>query len=405
MAIRRDIGSLDRTIIKNIVRLTPAAVLMAATLNSASCGKASIFQQTGGGSSSSATPTPATGALAFVTNFTDGKVSSFTRNTTTGVLKRESQIKAGASGGPKGLIASKGFLYVANNADDNIYQFSINSKNGKLTALSPASVANGSGSGPDELAINSGGTFLWVTNSHNGTVSAYTIDTTTGLLTQNGSALAGFTTPFGIAIHPSLSVLYVADAATGDITPLTIGGNGQLTANFTAVHSADLSANAPGFIAVDPGGGALFVADQVLGEVSTFSIDVTGALTPAFTFANHATTDTPIGIGIATNTSIEFLFTANQGINGSVAGSVSSFVVSGTTLTTPPTNANPYNGPTGLAIDPQAKFVYTANQFDGTVGQSAINGSCGSAICVGSTVATEKPLNANSGPFGIVLTN
>ena len=48
-------------------------------------------------------------------------------------------------------------------------------------------------------------------------------------------------------------------------------------------------------------------------------------------------------------------------------------------------------------------FVYMADNFDGTVSQSTIKGSCGSSICVGPTVATESPPNASSGPFGITL--
>ena len=51
-----------------------------------------------------------------MTNFNDGMVSSFTRNTTTGVLKLRGQVKAGAKQGPRGLVASPSngsFLYVA----------------------------------------------------------------------------------------------------------------------------------------------------------------------------------------------------------------------------------------------------------------------------------------------------
>ena len=154
------ISSSRRTALKNIVRLIPAVVIMAATLNTLSCGSGGLLTPVDSGSTTpTSTPTTGTGALAFVTNFNDGKVSSFKRNTTTGVLTHSGQVLVGAKKGPRGVVAapSGSFLYVANLGDDNIYEFSINSTNGTLTPLSPASISNGSGTGPDQLAINSAG--------------------------------------------------------------------------------------------------------------------------------------------------------------------------------------------------------------------------------------------------------
>ena len=345
-----------------------------------------------------------------MTNFNDGVVSSFTRNTTTGALTLTSQVTTDATGGPRGVIAvGANLLYVADINDDNIYEYLIGTK-GALShlAIGPAFVSNGSGSGPDELATSPGVSpaLVWVTGAHNGTVTSYVVSSSTGQLTSNGS-IGGFDTPFGIKLHPTLQVLYVSDTTTGLIQPMSYNfDTGALSkAGFTAVHSSDINANTPAAIAIDPEGDSLFIADQVLGEVSSFSIDNTGAicgqagcLTPEFTFQNSSTSDVPVGVGIAVNTSIEFLFTANQG-----GGSVSSFVATGTTVNVPPTVAAGYKGPTGLVVDPQNAFVYTADKFDGTVSQSTINGSCGSQLCAGPLVSTESPANVNSAPFGITL--
>ncbi|MGH7923526.1 MAG: hypothetical protein ACREQH_02915, partial [Candidatus Binatus sp.] len=127
-------------------------------------------------------------------------------------------------------------------------------------------------------------------------------------------------------------------------------------------------------------------------------------LTATGTFVNSNVDDVPVGVGIAVNTGAEYLFTANQGMPAGLSGSVSSFVIFNiTTPITPPTTTTAYNGPTGLVVDPQNQFVYTANNFDGTVAQSVINGKCGSSICAGPTTATESPHNPGSGPFGITL--
>src|SRR5579863_4984304 len=158
---RNRLCSSRRIALRNVIRLIPAVVILAATLNTVSCKNGNgLLQQSnghGGGKTPTATPTAGTGALAFVTNFNDAKVSSFTRNTSTGVLKHTGQVTAGAKSGPRGVIASPSgsFLYVANIKDNNIYEFSVNPNNGTLTPLSPAFVSNGNNSGPDELAINS----------------------------------------------------------------------------------------------------------------------------------------------------------------------------------------------------------------------------------------------------------
>jgi 6-phosphogluconolactonase (cycloisomerase 2 family) len=404
MAAQQGIGpaSSRRAAFKNLVRLIPAVVILAATLNTVSCkNNNGLISQGGGSNSPTATPTSGTGALAFVTNFNDGKVSSFTRNTSTGVLTHTGQVTAGAKSGPRGVIASPSgsFLYVANIKDDNIYEFSINQTNGTLTRLSPASVSNGNATKPDELAINSAGTLLWVTGAA-GTVTSYTVNTSTGQLTRK-SSIGGFNTPFGITLHPTLSVLYVSDTVTGLIQPMTFNPTtGALSKNFTAMNSADAMASSPAAIAIDAAGASLFIADQKIGEVSTFSIDGTGAIAQGPTFSPNSVSDIPVGVGIAVNTGIEYLFTANQG-----SSSVSSFIVNGgLNVITPPVIAGPYNGPTGLVVDPQMVNVYTADKNDGTVAQSIIKGSCvASQICTGPTVSTENPANANSGPFGITL--
>ena len=209
-----------------------------------------------------------------MTNFNDGMVSSFTRNITTGVLKLKSQVTAGAKKGPKGVVAapSGSFLYVANNADNKIYQFSINPTNGTLTPLSPASVNNGSGTAPDEIAINTVGTFLWVTgagNGHagNGTVTTYAINSSTGQLTNNGS-VKGFTSPFGIAVDSTSSYVYVADHVAGLVYWYSIGTGGALTIVGTPIPDLGVSAGNPSFIAIDPSGTFIYVTDLTAGVLS-----------------------------------------------------------------------------------------------------------------------------------------
>jgi len=396
--------------LKNIVRLIPAVVILAAMLNVLSCGSSGLLSPSDNSGSPTATPTTGTGSLAFVTNYKDGKVSSFTRNTTTGVLTLTGQVAAGAKSGPRGVVASPdgSFLYVANISDNNIYEYSIDSTNGTLTPLSPKSVSNGTGTQPDELAITTilDVTMLWVTGRA-GTIKSYTVDSSTGQITLTGTTSGGgLQTPFGITLHPTLEALYVSDSATGFIYPFIYDDtSGALTPIATPQHSTDPNANTPAAIAIDSGGGALFIADQKLGEVSSFYINLdTAALTPYSTFPNISLNAAPVGVGLGVNAGgIEYLFTANSGAGGN---SVSSFVVTNSVIAnSPPAVVTGYTGATGLVVDPQNKFVYSANFGNGTVGQAIINNgtTCTIQLCAGVSKPTESPANANSGPFGITL--
>src|SRR5208282_775538 len=301
-----------RTALKNIVRLIPAVVIIAATLNTLSCGSSGLLTYATSSSSTSptATPTSTAGTLAFVTNYNDGKVSSFTRNITTGALKHTGQVTAGVKKGPRGVVASPNgsFLYVANIADDNIYEYSIASTKGIPTALPTPSISNGAGSGPDQIAVNPAGTFLFVTGFANGTITTYAIDATTGQLTQQ-SKVIGLVNPFGIAADSTGSFVYVAD-------------NGAVLG--------------------------------VSGGVLSF-----GSLVPSTTTGNK-----PVGIGYAAASSANFIFTANQG-----TATMWSFQIPSPGFPSSPVQfgTGDLSAPTGLVVDPQNLFLYATNQNAGTV--------------------------------------
>ncbi|HEY2487315.1 MAG TPA: hypothetical protein VGI36_19395, partial [Candidatus Binataceae bacterium] len=84
-------------------------------------------------------------------------------------------------------------------------------------------------------------------------------------------------------------------------------------------------------------------------------------------------------------------------------------ILNGGTLSLPPLSSGSVSSPTGLAVDPQNAFAYTANQGGGTVGIFQLNVACPSivqAICQRTTIATEtNPPSNGSAPFAVVLTH
>ena len=403
------LSSSGRNALKNIIRLIPAVVLMAAVLNTVSCGNNNglLPQDNGNGSNTpTATPTGGTGALAFVTNFNDGKVSSFTRNTMTGVLKRTGQVTAGAKKGPKGVVAapSGSFLYVANNSDDNIYEFSVNQTNGTLTPLSPASVSNGTGSGPDEIAINPAGSFLWVTGAKKGTVTTYSINTSTG------SAHAGHHQ--GDGTHETIRNrgrfkwliclrggqrrgigLFVLDRIQRRSQPDRIASlRSRIGWRHPRLHRDRSSRNF-----------YIRYRSQCGSTVGNSNhIWCSCCSVRRYRQRRRATCRSESGMPPSAR-AISFTLRIRAQLVDVVVPAYSP------RLSVLPVAFGTGNlsAPTGLVVDPQNAFLYTTNQNAGTVSQFSLNPTCSAAPPVlRVSSATSRPRtrpSANSGPFGMTL--
>jgi len=400
----------SRSILKNLIRMVPAVVAIAGTIYTISCGVPGFgLGEPGSGAQASATPTPGTGALAFVSNFAAGTVASFTRNTTTGVLKRTAITGAGAKSGPRGLAvspgAAAGFLYVANQADDNIYEYAVNQSSGVLTPLSPASINNGNKSGPDELAINPAGTFLFATGFNHGTVTSYSINTSTGQLTPVNGKVTGLVHPLGIALDTTGTFVFVADSGSGLVYSYKIGTGGKLSPIGSPVSDVGGGGGgAPGFIALDPGGIFIYVTDLNFGLIAALQVNA-GALTFAQVVPTTSSSRTPIGIAYSSiSGSANFIFTANQG-----SSTMWSFQVQNPGFPISPVEfglSDEVNSPAGVAVDPQNAFLYTTNQGAGTVSQFSLAPACFAspgAPCFVGTISTGS--GSTGGPFGIILAN
>ncbi|HEV2171388.1 MAG TPA: beta-propeller fold lactonase family protein, partial [Candidatus Binatus sp.] len=256
--------------------------------------------------------------------------------------------------------------------------------------------------GPDQIAINDAGTFLWVTGSNNGSVTTYSINGGTGLLTQ-GSKLTGFVHPLGIAVDSTNSIVYIADNGAGLVYSFSINStNGALTQIGSPVQDIGGPGGGPGFISIDPGFNFIYVTDLTFGVLSVLATN-SGALLFSSIQPAGATANMPIGVGFAVLSNANFVFAANQGDS-----TLWSFQLTGPGNPQIPVafGSGDVSAPTGLVVDPQNAFLYTTNQTTGTVSQFSLNPTCSGAVgppCFVQSVATESPHNASSGPFGITL--
>jgi 6-phosphogluconolactonase len=103
---------------------------------------------------------------------------------------------------------SGNFLYVSNLADDTISMYKVNS-DGTLADLTPGTVPT-SGTGPTRMAMDPAGNYLFVITGTTKNIQAFSINTSTGILTSAGSIAGAPTANIKDVIIDSKGHLYVS---------------------------------------------------------------------------------------------------------------------------------------------------------------------------------------------------
>jgi 6-phosphogluconolactonase (cycloisomerase 2 family) len=174
-------------------------------------------------------------------------------------------------------------LFAANYFDGNIVGYSIGG-GGQLTAVPGSPFPFQAGLPTNQayaMAVYPKGGFLYITDSVANSVDlySYAANGTLGqwVIYEVGAA------PKGVTIDPTGSFLYVSNSGDGTVSGFTINATtGELTAiagsPFVAAGTA--SPNSPTAVQVDPSGQFAYVGNGDAGTLSVFSINImTGALT------------------------------------------------------------------------------------------------------------------------------
>ena len=113
------------------------------------------------------------------------------------------------------------FAYVAKQGDGTVSAYSIDASTGALTQLTGSPFA--AGTYPVFVTVNPAGTFAYAANQYGNTVSAYSIDATTGALTPvAGSPFATGDSPVSVTVNPAGTFAYVANFGSGNNAPGTV---------------------------------------------------------------------------------------------------------------------------------------------------------------------------------------
>ena len=287
------------------------------------------------------------------------------------------------------------FAYVANNADNTISAYTVNPTTGQLRNNSYAF----GGKLPQAVVVDPSHRFLYVVNSGDNTISAFLINSSNGALTP----LAGSPFPTGsrgaisLTVDPSGAFAYVANTGSNNVSAFSID---PVTGAFTAIAGSPFPAGAgPQSIVTDPFGKFVYVTNFPANNVSGYTIDpATGALTAA---AGSPFTAGSEPSAVTVDPSGQFAYVANSG-----SADVSAFSINSATGALAALPGSPFATGAGMEIagvtvDPTGKLLYVANFGSNSVSAFSIGSGGGLTAVSGSPFAvSSSPRSVQIDPSG-----
>jgi 6-phosphogluconolactonase len=298
-----------------------------------------------------------------------------------------------------------------------VSMYTVNSCTGAFTATSPASVATGYAlpqQGAEQMVVDPLGRFAYVANlvsnaSDLATISMYTINSTTGVLTPTTPATVptGFF-PQEIAIDPLGRFVYTANSDDSSVSMFTVN---QTTGVLTPTTPATVSTLIPGeplsdpnFLTVDPTGKFLYVTVSLSDGSAVFMYTInqtTGLLTPNSP-ATVLTGGIPFQIVVAP--SGKFAYVVNNLSGGSMTDGVWQYTLdsaSGVLTQNSPAAVAAGNAPTEIAVDPTSRFAYVVNRLDNAVSMFTIDPNTGNLTPNATATNPTATIATGTQPFRI----
>ena len=264
-----------------------------------------------------------------------------------GVLSEQGKSPAGTTPSLMAYDSAGGYLYVGNTGSKDISVFSFSVSNGVGT-LKPIFQQGGSataflGISPLNMALAPSGNVLYVTGPGvpQGNIEIFTINA--GVLTFLADYQVGVGAgPFGLAIAPGGASLYTTDTNNGTISEFSIQTDGSL--NF--ITSLAVGYASPLALLIDKTGKFMYVADSGSSKVSGYAIDPTNGGLAVLANSPFVTTKNPNVIGMDPSGHHIFVGTLNPGAQ------IESFTLGSNGSLTEVGAYNIPNTPTSVVITP-----------------------------------------------------
>lgn len=282
------------------------------------------------------------------------------------------------------LHPSANFLYVTSLSANTVSGYTVDHTTGVLTPVGTALAPVPTGTSPIAAGINSGGQFLLVLNqgdANMASISIYSIDQARGILTQVGTpSPTGLTSVQDMVVSPTAGFLYVSSGtAPSTITGFSISASGTLA--LVGSISGGTGSNIAQ-LAIDRKGQFLYAPDSANNQVLSLSIASSGALTPV-AGSPFSTGTQPAAAAVDATGS--FVYVSNAGSNDvsaykSAAGVLSK--VAGSPYPTQGGGTLPATQPGFLTVDATNNFLYVSNVATKAIASFAINSADGTLTTV-----------------------
>jgi len=354
----------------------------------------------GGGSTTNNPPAGGAGGnqFAYVVNFAANNMQAFTSDGNGNFTMVGQPITTGVNPHNVNVDKAGRFVYISNVGSNFVSGFKINSADGSLTPINAApgspvtDASDPTNNSPYWSVFDTTGQFLYVIAGGTPILKSYSIDSTSGVLTQIGSTgpLGQCSTGHSVTISPNNKFLYVGCRFNGVVYSFSRNTQTGALTNLGATNVIQNGAPGVSFsVVVDPTSSFLFVG--VTDGVTVFNIDPnSGNISGQKLFVAG---NTPHSVALDGN---GHLYTAN--LNDST---VSAFSISGGTLTQLAGSPFATGGePNTVAVHPDGMVLFTADQTTNTVTRFTLNAD--GTLTRNGNAAT---FPANSGTNNMALTN
>ena len=286
---------------------------------------------------------------------------------------------------PSSLVVhpTKGIIYVSNQGDNTISLFKIDPTSRGLVEVHPRTRTQ---IFPTSLCIDQAGAHLFALNVGSASISAFSISSGDGSLTEvAGSPFATYTNPTSMIASPSGKFLYVLN-----VNVRLLYGYANNNGTLQAIPGSPFAVGAtPSSVVIDPAEKFMYVTDSGSNTVTAYTIDANG--TPTKVPQSPFVTDTtPVASLI--DPSGQFLYIGHSGANDIWAYAIDSSTGIPTLLDT--NSSVPSNHPALMHMDTTGRIVFVVNSSGKLITSFSLDSTTGELTATNQTTTISWPLTS-----------
>ncbi len=214
-----------------------------------------------------------TGQWVLVSNYGSGDIAALPA-TDAGVGSSVSSTNAGLNAHQIQTDSAGTHVFVPCLGSDYVALYDFAPATGQLTPHAPATVATAAGAGPRHLALHPNGSYAYLVNETDSTITAFSLSAGTLSPLQTQSTVApsfpGSNTCAHVRVHPGGAFVFSSNRGEDTIVSWQVQPDGKLA----LIGRVPTGAPTPRDFTLTPDGRWLLVGNQTSNSVQVFSVDV-----------------------------------------------------------------------------------------------------------------------------------